>query len=131
MGIEIERKYLIKSERWMHRSSESILIIQGYLSIDPKRTVRVRIIGTTGLITIKGKTQNITRKEFEYEIPVKDAVDMLDICEQPLIEKIRHTIYDDNNKWQVDVFEGENKGLVVAEIELENEDQIIKKPDWL
>jgi adenylate cyclase len=105
---------------------------QGYLVADPVRTVRVRIEGQRAVITIKSKSTGASRGEWEYEIPVPDAAELLDrLCEQPLVEKVRHRIDYAGHTWEVDEFQGENAGLVVAEIELGSEDEAFDKPDWI
>lgn len=129
MGVEIERKFLVCGEEW--QSAPSTYYCQGYLNRDKERTVRVRVAGKTGWLTVKGLNQGATRQEFEYEIPLPDARAMLLLCEQPLIEKNRRVITFAGNVWEVDQFLGENKGLVVAEIELESEQQSFDKPDWI
>lgn len=131
MGVEIERKYLLTGERW-RTLAEPVLLRQGYLSSDPDRTVRVRIEGGDGTMTIKGRSVGATRSEWEYPIPLKDAGELLDhLCQQPLIEKYRRRITFGGNVWEVDEFLGANAGLVVAEIELASEDQVFEKPDWI
>jgi CYTH domain-containing protein len=106
--------------------------MQGYLNTAKERTVRVRTIGDKGYLTVKGETKGATRLEFEYEIPVDDACQMLDeLCERPLIEKTRRKIEKDGLTWEIDEFFGENKGLIVAEVELEDEDQVFSKPAWI
>ena len=119
MAKEIERKFLVK-DSWQPQS-EGIKIAQGYLSTVPERTVRVRIKGNRGYLTIKGKNQGISRAEFEYEIPVQDAEELLQLAEQPILVKTRYLEKQGDFTWEVDVFAGENQGLVVAEIELPDE----------
>lgn len=131
MPQEIERKFLLKNNDWKKEISCSTEIRQGYLSLDNERNVRVRTRGKKGILTIKGKTENISRKEFEYEIPQLEAEELLDLCHRPLIEKIRHEIVIGNHTWEIDEFLGENEGLIVAEIELEAEKQLFEKPNWL
>jgi adenylate cyclase len=131
MGLEIERKFLLKNTDWKSEADEGTLIKQGYLNSHIERTVRVRISNNKGEITIKGKTNNLTRKEFEYQIPLEEAISLIKLCEQPIIEKTRFLIKQGNLKWEIDEFEGDNKGLIVAEIELENESQNFDKPDWI
>ncbi|MGK0389063.1 MAG: adenylate cyclase [Maribacter sp.] len=131
MPQEIERKFLLKNNDWNKEISISTEIRQGYLSLDNERNVRVRIKGEKGILTIKGKTENISRKEFEYEIPKFEAEELLSLCHRPLIEKIRHEIVIGNHTWEIDEFLGENKGLIVAEIELESEQESFEKPIWL
>jgi CYTH domain-containing protein len=105
---------------------------QGYLVADAVRTVRVRIEGERAVITIKGKSTGASRGEWEYEIPMADATELLDgLCEQPQVEKIRHRIEHAGHTWEVDEFLGLNAGLVVAEIELDAEDEAFEKPDWI
>ena len=130
MGKEIERKFLVTGEDW--RRDDGVLYRQGYLSTDPERTVRVRTAGPRAYLTIKGRSAGATRAEYEYEIPVADADEMLSqLCERPLIEKRRHTIEHDGHAWEVDEFAGENAGLVLAEIELEHEEQTFARPAWV
>jgi len=128
MATEIERKFLVSGSSW--RTSDGERISQGYLNRDKLRTVRVRIAGTRAYLTIKGVTTGASRAEFEYPIPVKDAEELLSLCEGPIIEKIRHKIEYDGLTWEVDEFFGENAGLVVAEVELGREDQIFNTPPW-
>jgi len=131
MGIEIERKFLLANEGWRGQGTPTHMR-QGYLVADPVRTVRVRIEGERAVITIKGKSTGASRGEWEYEIPVPDATELLDgLCEQPQVEKIRHRIEHAGHTWEVDEFLGLNAGLVVAEIELESEDEAFAKPDWI
>ena len=131
MGLEIERKFLVKNDSWKDEIKEIISIRQGYLNSETERTVRIRIHGEQGILTIKGKNQNLTRKEFEYPIPLNEALDLLQICEKPIIKKTRYLISSDNKTWEIDVFEGKNKGLVVAEIELNSEEESFIFPSWL
>lgn len=130
MGVEIERKFLVAGEGW-RAQGEPVLLRQGYLSSHAERTVRVRIEGGRGVLTIKSKNVGAARGEWEYEIPVAEAAEMLDgLCERPLIEKYRRRIPFGGFVWEVDEFLGENAGLVVAEIELPAEDTVFDKPDW-
>jgi adenylate cyclase len=131
MGVEIERKFLLQGDAW-RLLAEPVLLRQGYLSSDPARTVRVRIEGARGTITIKGKNLGATRAEWEYDIPVAEAGELLDtLCERPLIEKYRRRIEHAGHVWEVDEFLGENAGLVVAEIELALETEAFDKPGWV
>ena len=131
MGVEIERKFLRANEGWRGQGTPTPMR-QGYLVADPVRTVRVRIEGERAVITIKGKSTGASRGEWEYEIPVPDATELLDgLCEQPQVEKIRHRIAHAGHTWEVDEFLGLNAGLVVAEIELGAEDEAFEKPDWI
>ncbi|ALK98268.1 adenylate cyclase [Massilia sp. WF1] len=131
MGIEIERKFLLNGDGW-RGLGQPTLMRQGYLVADPVRTVRVRIEGERAVITIKSKSTGASRGEWEYEVPVPDAAELLDrLCEQPLVEKVRHRIEHAGHTWEVDEFQGENAGLVVAEIELGSEEEAFEKPDWI
>lgn len=130
MALEIERKYLVDLTRWQPRGTGTHLV-QGYLSSHPERVVRVRIAGATGKLTIKGKTTGITRVELEYDIPVADAQLMLDsLCELPLIDKHRYTETVGGHTWEIDIFHGDNDGLVVAEVELASADEQVELPAW-
>ncbi|WP_457355807.1 CYTH domain-containing protein [Roseateles sp. P5_D6] len=131
MGIEIERKFLVTGDGWRQPAAAQTRFSQGYLSRDPARTVRVRIAGEQAFLTIKGATQGATRAEFEYEIPLIDARQLLALCDGPLVEKIRHLCLHEGMTWEVDEFLGANAGLVVAEIELAAEGQVFARPDWL
>ena len=131
MGVEIERKFLLKNTDWQDVAGAGQVIKQGYLSLVKERTVRVRVKDAKGFLTIKGKTVNTTRVEFEYEIPLAEAEALLNLCEGAIIDKTRYNIVAKNLVWEVDVFEGDNKGLVVAEVELESEAQEINLPDWI
>ena len=131
MGVEIEKKFLLTGADWKKLASGTTYR-QGYLSTVKERTVRVRTIAGKGFLTIKGISVGATRLEYEYEIPLEDANGLLDeLCEKPLIEKNRYKIEFSGFTWEVDEFFGENDGLVVAEIELESEDQSFDKPDWV
>jgi adenylate cyclase len=129
MGSEIERKFLVDTAEWKPRDAGTPYT-QGYLSSAKERTVRVRREGDRAVITIKGPTQGVTRAEFEYPIPVEDAEAMFALCEQPLIEKVRHAEEHGGHTWEIDVFGGDNAGLVVAEIELAGEDEQVDVPAW-
>jgi adenylate cyclase len=131
VSLEIERKFLVRDARWK-KLGQGVLLRQGYLSSQPDRIVRVRIEGGAAMLTIKGRTVGATRAEWEYPIPMKDAHAFLsDLCEKPIIEKMRYRIRHDGMVWEVDEFMGDNAGLVVAEIELEAEDQQFSRPDWV
>jgi adenylate cyclase len=129
MPQEIERKFLVTGTAW--RSTTGTLYRQGYLNRDKARTVRVRVAGEQGFLTIKGVTTGASRAEFEYAIPVADAEQLLALCDGPLIEKVRHIVQVDSTCWEVDEFLGDNAGLVVAEVELQSEDQAFARPPWL
>ena len=131
MGKEIERKFLVDLSQWTPQS-EGTHLTQGYLSTQKERVVRVRIEGTMAKLTIKGITRGVTRAEFEYSIPLEDASILLDsLCERPLIDKHRYREIHFGKVWEIDVFHGENEGLVVAEIELASEDEKIQFPSWV
>ncbi|MBS1186378.1 MAG: adenylate cyclase [Burkholderiaceae bacterium] len=131
MGLEIERKFLVRGDGWRSAGPRTLLR-QGFLSSEPDRVVRVRIEGESATLTIKGRNVGPTRSEWEYPIPLADAQAMLDrLCEQPLIEKYRHRIEHQGMTWEVDEFLGENAGLVVAEIELASETQPFARPEWV
>jgi adenylate cyclase len=129
MGVEIERKFLVKDDSW-RVGAVATDFRQGYLSRSPGRTVRVRIAGKIGVLTIKGKSKGFSRPEFEYEIPLDDAIQLLALCEGPAIEKVRHEVSFGGFVWEVDEFRGANAGLVVAEIEVPSEDTAFPLPPW-
>lgn len=131
MAKEIERKYLVKDNSFK-KISKGILYRQGYLSTNKNAVVRIRIINECGYIAIKGQGTGITHAEYEYEIPVEEANEMLGTqCQRPIIEKYRYKVPYEGFIWEVDEFMGENKGLVVAEIELEDENQVFTKPYFI
>ena len=129
MASEIERKFLVTGDSWRDGSC-GVRIAQGYLSLDPDRCVRVRLAGEEAWLTIKGRTEGITRAEFEYPIPVEDARELLGMCLPSVIDKTRHRIPFGGHDWEVDVFHGANEGLVIAEVELEDESAIFQLPPW-
>ncbi len=130
MGIEIERKFLVKNDSWKQSACEGLQCRQGYLCSGSGRTVRVRIMGHMAFLTIKGPADGIARSEFEYNIPVEDAEAMLPLCGHP-VDKTRYYLQHGGLTWEVDVFSGANAGLVMAEIELDAADQSIELPDWV
>ena len=131
MGMEIERKFLLTNDGW-RKLAEGVYYRQGYLNRDKERTVRVRTINKKGFLTIKGIARGALRAEYEYEIPYKDGCEMLEnLAEKPIIEKKRYTIDYKGFTWEIDEFCGNNRGLVVAEIELSSEDQHFQKPEWI
>jgi len=131
MGTEIERKFLLIGDSWRSLATGT-KYRQGYLNSTKERVVRVRTIDDDGFLTIKGITTGATRVEYEYNIPKKDATEMLDeLCEKPIIEKNRYKIDFAGFIWEVDEFFRENRGLIVAEIELESEGQPFEKPEWI
>ena len=136
MGREIERKYLVASEGWRAEVAKSTDLRQGYLLTDPERTVRVRTKGERAYLTLKGKADDrhgtLLRREFEYEIPLDDAHEILgNLCPGPLIEKTRHLVEHDGLTWEIDEFRGHNAGLIVAEVELESETREPSLPAWV
>jgi len=131
MGIEIERKFTVVGEAW-RSSARSVRIVQGYLTRDARRTVRIRTMDEKGLITIKGISQGTARTEFEYEIPVHDALQMLhELCLEPLIDKTRYYVPQDGLVWEIDEFHAPRAGLILAEIELPSAGYDFKRPDWI
>jgi len=136
MAIEIERKFLVSSDEWRTRPDGSVtpgtLFCQGYIPTEGLTTVRVRIEGEQARLTIKGKNEGLARTEFEYPIPLADARQMLDnLCARPLIEKTRYCYEYAGLVWEIDVFAGDNAGLVVAEVELASVEQSVALPDWV
>ncbi len=129
--MEIERKFLVLNEDWKVGAVGTFLH-QGYLNRHPQRSVRVRVKGQQAFLTIKGMVSEISRFEYEYPIPLADAQHMLkELCEPPTLEKTRYLVKYEGMCWEIDEFHGDNAGLVVAEIELENEEQPFAKPPWL
>ncbi len=132
MGTEIERKFLVATRDWRDAAVSRTRIRQGFLSTEPERTVRVRLTNDTAELTIKGITVDAQRAEYEYSIPPADAAEMLDgICKPGLIEKTRYRVPHAGHIWEVDVFQGANAGLIVAEIELASADEAFELPDWI
>ncbi len=132
MAIELERKFLVKGE-YKSRAFGKARIVQGYISSDPSRTVRVRIADDKGFLTIKGKSDDlhIGRFEWERELPLREAEELLDLCEPDVISKTRYFVREGDFTFEVDEFSGENSPLVIAEIELQSSDQQIPVPVWL
>ncbi|MCU0566099.1 MAG: CYTH domain-containing protein [Oculatellaceae cyanobacterium Prado106] len=131
MGTEIERKFLVKGDAWRTLGTPTAFR-QGYIVAQAERTVRVRIAGEKGYLTLKGISEGISRLEFEYEIPLADAAELLDtLCDRPLIEKVRYRIAIDSLVWEVDEFSGDNQGLILAEVELTEPDQPVVLPPWI
>jgi len=130
---EIERKFLVTSDDFKEQASKKTLFIQAYLNTDPERTIRIRISGEKGFMTIKGKSSEngLSRFEWEKEISIIEAKELLKLCEPGKIEKYRHLIPFGNHTYEVDEFLEDNKGLVLAEVELRSEEEKFKKPDWL
>lgn len=132
MATEIERKFLLNNSSWKELADEGTAYSQGYLLGSRAASVRVRIQGNRAFLNIKSATIDITRQEFEYEIPLEEALEMLEtLCEKPLITKTRHLLKNGNHVWEIDVFSGDNEGLIVAEIELNDKNEDFEKPEWL
>ncbi|WP_459210477.1 CYTH domain-containing protein [Aquimarina rhabdastrellae] len=131
--IEIERKFLVTSTAFIAMAQTNTRIVQGYLNSHPERAVRVRIKGDKGFLTIKGKGNafGTSRFEWEKEIPVTEAEQLLALCEKGAIDKTRYEVQVDAHLFEVDIFEGENQGLILAEVELQDENETFTKPDWL
>jgi adenylate cyclase len=131
MAMEIERKYLVRDDSWRDHVHHQIHYQQGYMANTEQCSVRVRVGGDAAHVNIKGSTVGASRLEFEYPVPVEDARVMLrELCLRPIIEKTRYLVRHEAQEWEVDVFEGDNAGLVVAEIELEDEAQAVALPPW-
>ena len=132
MGIEIERKFLVDPKGAWRQSGKSLVCQQGYISTQSACSVRVRLMGEKGFLTMKTKREGIQRDEFEYEIPLADAHHMLShYCDSSIVKKIRHYVRYQGMLWEIDAFEGDNKGLILAEVELETVDQQISLPEWV
>jgi len=130
MPVEIERKFLVRDEAW-RSLGEATYYCQGYLNSDSNNTVRIRVAGDRAMLTVKGPTRGTRRAEFEYEVPVAHAKEMLELCKEPPVEKRRTKIPFEGFVWEVDEFLGANRGLILAEVELETEDQQFAIPDWI
>lgn len=132
MATEIERKFLLVNDNWKAIADQGTRYVQGYLIGSKQASVRVRIEGERAFLNIKSATLGITRREFEYPVPVEEARTLLDeLCEKPLISKTRYCLHYGQHEWEIDVFEGDNAGLIVAEIELASVDETFEKPEWL
>lgn len=132
MGREIERKFLLRSDAWRDGVSHSARMVQGYLLRGDASAVRVRIKGDVAELNIKHTLDGINRLEYEYDIPVSDAREILEnVALRPMIDKTRHYVSYGGHVWEIDEFHGDNAGLVVAEIELEDADEVFDRPDWL
>ncbi|KQR65187.1 CYTH domain-containing protein [Pedobacter sp. Leaf176] len=132
MGKEIERKFLINPAKWAELTKPGGKHLrQGYISTEPHKTIRIRVAAGKGWLTIKGISTGATRLEYEYEIPLNEAVELLDNFAENELEKTRYEIAFEGKLWEVDVFSGDNDGLIVAEIELTSEDELFELPDWI
>jgi adenylate cyclase len=130
MAKEIERKYLVDESKWP-KNGKQVKMKQAYLLTRPNIVIRVRINEYSAYLTIKGKPEGISRDEFEYEIPINDALQLMEMRTGAIVSKTRYIEYIDNKKWETDVFDDENQGLIVAEIELENENESVTLPPWI
>lgn len=132
MGREVERKFLVYNDKWRDSADSGVTVRQGYIAGSERASVRVRLSDDGAWINLKGATLGVERSEFEYPVPEADAREMLDtLCEWPLIEKTRYHVRHGAHVWEVDVFHGENEGLVVAEIELDAPDEAFERPPWI
>jgi adenylate cyclase len=131
MAQEIERKFLLANDQWRALATSRISIKQGFLSSKPEATVRVRLADGKGTLTIKSKTEGISRAEYEYDIPAEEATELLALCSGPLLEKTRYIVAVGNHTWEIDEFSGDNDGLFIAEIELTSEYEPFEKSEWL
>lgn len=132
MGVEIERKFLVRNDAWRAEAGPGQRFVQGYLVNARNRSVRVRCEGERAFITVKGPRRGIVRSEFEYEIPVAEAEQMLgELCSKPLLEKTRHRVAHFGAVWEVDEYGGEHGGVVIAEIELDHADEAVTLPAWI
>ncbi len=132
MGTEIERKFLVTSDGWRREAQRRARFRQGYLANNERCSIRVRVAGDDARLNIKGAKLAVRRQEYEYPVPVDEANEMLDsLAQRPIIEKTRHYVEHAGHLWEVDEFEGDNAGLVVAEIELRSTDEVFEKPDWI
>lgn len=132
MNIEIERKFLVRNDSWKREADAGALYIQSYLSIADNRVIRVRLTGSRAFLSLKFASSLMIRDEYEYEIPCADAERIMRFfSDRPPVEKMRHKVRHGTHLWEIDVFTGENEGLVVAEIELKARDETFDRPDWL
>jgi adenylate cyclase len=132
MALEIERKFLLRSDAWRAQARNRMLMRQGYLSSGSRCSIRVRIAGEQAWLNMKAKRSGMTRLEYEYSIPGREASEILaELCDGPLVEKYRHEVAVGPHRWEIDEFLGDNAGLIVAEIELQSEAESFERPDWL
>jgi len=132
MAIEIERKFLLRDDRWRQLADTGTTFRQGYLIGAKQASVRVRIEGDKAYLNIKSMTIGVKRHEYQYPLPLEEASELLDtLCEKPLVEKTRYLLHYANHEWEIDEFEGDNVGLIVAEVELKSEDEEITLPPWI
>lgn len=131
MSQEIERKFLLASEEWRREADQGTRLVQGYLTRDPERTVRVRLAGDSAFLTVKGRTSGATRVEVEVPISAEQGRLLLPLCLPPIIDKQRYLVWHQGKRWEIDEFGGDNAPLVVAELELASEDEPFARPAWL
>jgi adenylate cyclase len=132
MGVEIERKFLVDHKKWRQLSKRpGKHYHQGYLADDANCTVRIRVAGKTGFITIKGRSKGISRAEYEYKIPANEAAELIAGLAKSAVEKTRYRVKFAGKVWEIDEFAGDNQGLIMAEIELQSENEPFEKPDWI
>lgn len=132
MAVEIERKFTLKNDNWRKDVQRSQRYVQGYLAGNDRSSIRVRIAGDKANLNIKSATLGIFRQEYEYDIPLSDAEEMIEtLCEKPVIDKVRHFVSFAGKTWEIDEFSGENQGLIVAEVELDSENEQITLPEWV
>lgn len=132
MAEEIERKFLLNDNSWRDRVEQSVRQIQGYLGSAESCSIRIRIAGDQASLNIKSATLGISRREYDYAIPIEEAHEILEhLCIRPLIEKTRHFVRYGDHIWEIDEFAGENAGLIVAEIELNSADEVFERPPWV
>jgi CYTH domain-containing protein len=132
MAKEIERKFLVRGE-FKHLAIKQMRITQGYFSVDPARIIRLRICDGKAIFSVKAPSMNagFSRNEWEFEIPISEAKEMLKVCLPGIIQKTRYLVPFSNHIYEVDIFHGKNEGLIIAELELTNEDEVFEKPEWL
>ena len=132
MATEIEHKFLIVNDDWRKDADEGTYMVQGYMGSNEQSSIRIRINGDSANLNIKSKTIGIQRSEYDYPIPVDEAKEMLEsLCDRPFIEKTRFHVMHDGHEWEIDVFAGDNEGLIVAELELSSIDENFSLPDWV
>jgi len=131
VAFETERRFLVKNDDWKRRASVGTAYRQGYIFTGENRTLRVRVAGNRGFLTLKGLHEGITRHEYDYEIPLAEAEEIMSVfCERTPVEKVRYTVEEAGTRWEVDVFSGANHGLVIAEVEISEEGESIELPGW-
>lgn len=130
MAKEIERTFLVKNYNFKEMATDTIVILQGYLNRDPERTVRIRLANERAFLTVKGKNQGMSRHEFEYEVPLDDGRQMLSLCSGRILDKTRYIVPYKGHIWEVDEYNGELRGLIVTEVELQSEEEEVELPPF-